>query len=197
MGGTRKFYDTQVYNPADGALGHLDASFADYPTTITPSTKGRGTCVSGTWAAAALSLWPPYNTGIYGSVPYTHCSPSKAPSCTPVAARPLQRQAYRCNKPRGAPTPSPTHDSLVAPACSHIAWPLLPPRPNTAQHVRHTCMLPYLKHTIQSSEHSEIMKGPPEEKSGLSPHYMTSVLGPRLTCCASATLRPHSNSPMR
>ena len=33
MGGTRKFYDTQVYNPADGALGHLDVSFADYPTT--------------------------------------------------------------------------------------------------------------------------------------------------------------------
>ena len=87
-------------------------------------------------------------------LPYTHCSPSKAPSCTPVAAPPLQRQTYRCNKPHGAPTPSPTQDSPVAPACSHIAWPLLPPHPNTAQHVRHTCMLPYLKHTIQSSEES-------------------------------------------
>ena len=26
VGGTRKFYDAQVYNPADGALGHLDVS---------------------------------------------------------------------------------------------------------------------------------------------------------------------------
>ena len=33
MGGTRKFYDTQVYNPADDALGHLDVSFTDCPTT--------------------------------------------------------------------------------------------------------------------------------------------------------------------
>ena len=34
VGGTRKFYDTQVYNPADGALGHLDVSFSDCPTTV-------------------------------------------------------------------------------------------------------------------------------------------------------------------
>ena len=34
VGGTRKFYDTQVYSPADGALEHLDVSFTDYPTTL-------------------------------------------------------------------------------------------------------------------------------------------------------------------
>ena len=33
VGGTRKFYGTQVCNPADGALGHLDVSFPDCPTT--------------------------------------------------------------------------------------------------------------------------------------------------------------------
>ena len=41
VGGTRKFYDTQVYNPADGALGHLDVSFSDCPTTA---------ATSGAWA---------------------------------------------------------------------------------------------------------------------------------------------------
>lgn len=41
--GTQKFYVTKVYNPdADGALGHLDMSFADYPATLVhppPATR--------------------------------------------------------------------------------------------------------------------------------------------------------------
>ena len=32
VGGTRKFYNIQVYSPAEHALGHV--AFADYPATV-------------------------------------------------------------------------------------------------------------------------------------------------------------------
>mgnify|MGYP001807742753 CR=1 FL=1 len=35
VGGTRKFYNTQVYN---NALGHLGVAFADYPATPAPTS---------------------------------------------------------------------------------------------------------------------------------------------------------------